>query len=75
MKFIGIDIDNTGIPTRTQLLQMYCKSSSHADLSTVMNWRGFYLSFLFFKNCVIVHGISHRSKLGVASSAMANKGM
>ena len=39
-----------------------------------MQWRGFYLAFLFFKNCVIVHGVSQRAKLGVASSAMASKG-
>ena len=36
-------------------------------------WAGFYLSFLFFKNCVIVHGIAQRASSGVASSAVAHR--
>ncbi len=36
-------------------------------------WAGFYLSFLFFKNCVIVHGVAQRASTGVASSAMAHR--
>jgi hypothetical protein len=36
-------------------------------------WAGFYLSFLFFKNCVIVHGVAQRASSGVASSAMAHR--
>lgn len=36
-------------------------------------WAGFYLSFLFFKNCVIVHGVAQRALSGVASSAMAHR--
>lgn len=70
-----MELIGTGIPSRTQLLELYCDFSSHAETKTVMDWRGFYLSFLFFKNCVIVHGVWHRAKLGVASSALADKGM
>lgn len=36
-------------------------------------WAGFYLSFLFFKNCVIVHGVAQRASSGVASSAVAHR--
>jgi hypothetical protein len=36
-------------------------------------WAGFYLSFLFYKNCVIVHGVAQRASSGVASSAMAHR--
>lgn len=36
-------------------------------------WAGFYLSFLFFKNCVIVQGVAQRASIGVASSPAAKK--
>jgi hypothetical protein len=39
----------------------------------IMTWKGFYLAFLFYKNCVIVHGVKQRATLGVASSFVANK--
>jgi hypothetical protein len=38
-----------------------------------MDWSGFYLAFLYFKNCVIVQGVAQRAKGGVASSAMAKQ--
>eukprot|EP00986_Skeletonema_menzelii_P018446 scaffold26639_cov151-Skeletonema_menzelii.AAC.22 len=44
-----------------------------ADYDEAMAWAGFYLSFLFFKNCVIVQGVAQRASIGVASSAAANK--
>lgn len=71
----GLDLNGTGIPSKLSLLKTYCTFNENMDMETVMQWRGFYLSFLFFKNCVIVHGVSQRAKLGVASSAMASKGM
>mmetsp|Transcript_24074 Transcript_24074/g.29648 ORF Transcript_24074/g.29648 Transcript_24074/m.29648 type:complete len:405 (-) Transcript_24074:2011-3225(-) len=69
----GMELSGTGIPTRTVLLQSYCRYNLNIDKRKVMSWRGFYLSFLFFKNCVIVHGVAQRAKLGVASSAVAAK--
>jgi aminoglycoside phosphotransferase (APT) family kinase protein len=44
-----------------------------ADCNEAMAWAGFYLSFLFFKNCVIVQGVAQRASMGVASSAAASK--
>jgi len=44
-----------------------------ANLEEATAWAGFYLSFLFFKNCVIVHGVAQRASSGVASSAMAHR--
>lgn len=44
-----------------------------ADYNEAMAWAGFYLSFLFFKNCVIVQGVAQRASIGVASSAAASK--
>jgi hypothetical protein len=38
-----------------------------------LEWSGFYLAFLFFKNCVIVQGVAQRAKAGVASSSVANQ--
>lgn len=71
----GLDLNGTGIPSKLNLLRSYCSFNENMDMATVMQWRGFYLSFLFFKNCVIVHGVSQRAKQGVASSEMASKGM
>lgn len=44
-----------------------------ANLDETKAWAGFYLSFVFFKNCVIVHGVAQRALSGVASSAMAHR--
>ena len=44
-----------------------------ANNDEVTAWAGYYLSFLFFKNCVIVHGVAQRASSGVASSAMAGR--
>mmetsp|Transcript_16991 Transcript_16991/g.24694 ORF Transcript_16991/g.24694 Transcript_16991/m.24694 type:complete len:123 (+) Transcript_16991:283-651(+) len=69
----GIDLKGTGIPTRRELLSLYSGANPKLDQGQIMSWRGFYLAFLFFKNCVIVHGVKQRASLGVASSAMAKK--
>jgi len=85
-----MDLENTGIPTRDEIISTYCKYSQWhyetmkqkvspslaikpANYEETKAWSGYYLSFLFFKNCVIVHGVAQRAKSGVASSAMANK--
>ena len=44
-----------------------------ANYEEAKAWAGFYLSFLFFKNCVIVHGVAQRALSGVASSATAHR--
>jgi hypothetical protein len=73
-----------GIPSRDQIVSTYCEySQDHhkkerspslpATYEEARAWAGFYLSFLFFKNCVIVHGVAQRAVSGVASSGMANR--
>jgi len=57
---------NEHLTTRTNV-------SRAADYNEAMAWAGFYLSFLFFKNCVIVQGVAQRASIGVASSAAASK--
>ena len=71
----GIELEGTGIPKRMELLTLYAHANTHSgmDVEEIMAWRGFYLAFLFFKNCVIVHGVKQRASLGVASSSMAQK--
>lgn len=74
----GIVLDGTGIPKRMELLKLYTQhtlktNSFRLEEKEVLAWRGFYLSFLFFKNCVIVHGVKQRASSGVASSSMAKK--
>ncbi len=49
------------------------RSPSSATYDEANAWSGFYLTFLFFKNCVIVHGVAQRASTGVASSAMAHR--
>jgi hypothetical protein len=44
-----------------------------ANFKEAKAWAGFYLSFLFMKNCVIVHGVSQRASSGVASSELAHR--
>jgi len=69
----GLDLKSLGIPSRIQLLQQYCQISNTLTTTQTIKWSGFYLAFLFFKNCVIVHGVAQRAKSGVASSAIASK--
>jgi len=66
--------ESMGIPSRKQVVQSYCRyHAASVDFATAWEWSGFYLAFLFFKNCVIVQGVAQRSKTGVASSAAADK--
>ena len=80
------NIEEMGIPSRDQIVLTYCKysqrhhqtqlsplSSLPAKYDEANAWAGFYLSFLFFKNCVIVHGVAQRALSGVASSGMASR--
>jgi len=69
----GKDLTNTGIPSRQALAQRYCELNSRISQKQAMEWGGFYLAFLFFKNSVIIQGVAQRAKTGVASSAMANR--
>lgn len=68
-----------GIPSRKQLVQDYCQKRKllqptfSLTFETVWAWSGFYLAFLFFKNCVIVQGVAQRAAAGTASSAQASQ--
>lgn len=106
-----MNLHGMGIPTRDQILLLYCNHSQHHYSQRILQlsdghrvlpppppppqstlssqniprfltlvtydeanaWSGFYLTFLFFKNCVIVHGVAQRASTGVASSAMAHR--
>jgi aminoglycoside phosphotransferase (APT) family kinase protein len=68
---LGLDLHALGIPSRLQLLQMYCDHRPAVSYKEAREWSGFYLAFLFFKNCVIVQGVAQRAKAGVASSSVA----
>jgi len=72
--FKGHNLKTIGVPSRLELLSTYCQFNTHMLASDVLKWRGFYMCFLFFKNCVIVHGVAQRVQDGVASSDMAGKG-
>ena len=68
----GLDLQNLGLPERTDLIRMYAAAANEAiSQKEALDWSKFYLAFLFFKNCVIVHGVAMRAKAGVASSAQA----
>jgi len=67
----GLDLQSLGLPERTDLIRMYAAASGTISEKEALSWSKFYLAFLFFKNCVIVHGVKMRAKAGVASSAQA----
>lgn len=71
--WLGLHLKDLGIPNRYELLQEYCDRNPNVRLQEATDWSGFYLAFLFFKNCVIVQGVAQRAKEGVASSAIANR--
>jgi hypothetical protein len=73
MRMSGLDLKDLGIPDRFELLKEYCDRNLNVSLNEAVNWSGFYLAFLFFKNCVIVQGVAQRAKAGVASSAIASR--
>eukprot|EP00980_Cylindrotheca_fusiformis_P009728 scaffold2149_cov187-Cylindrotheca_fusiformis.AAC.6 len=68
-----LDLDMLGIPSRLNLLKSYCASRPNITYQKASDWSGFYLAFLFFKNCVIVQGVAQRQREGVASSSMAHQ--
>ena len=70
----GLDWSAQGIPSRVELLRMYCDARcDQVSFAEAREWSGFYLAFLFFKNCVIVQGVAQRAKAGVASSSVAHR--
>jgi aminoglycoside phosphotransferase (APT) family kinase protein len=70
---IGFDLEKLGIISRHDLLQRYMQLNPRISMKETKRWFGFYLAFLFFKNCVIVQGVAQRAKVGVASSAIAHQ--
>lgn len=70
----GLDLNNSGIPSRRQLLRVYCDkiTDKNVTFGEATEWSAFYLAFLFFKNCVIVQGVAQRAQAGVASSSSAH---
>lgn len=70
---LGLDLENLGLPLREELLKRYAAYNPLISLPETKSWFGFYLAFLFFKNCVIVQGVAQRAKAGVASSAIADR--
>ena len=70
---LGMNLEDLGLPTREDLLKNYAAYSKLISLPEAKSWFGFYLAFLFFKNCVIVQGVAQRAKAGVASSAIADR--
>ncbi|CAJ1895247.1 unnamed protein product [Cylindrotheca closterium] len=69
----GLDLEELGIPSRLSILQEYCNLRPDVDSTLAGDWSGYYLAFLFFKNCVIVQGVAQRQQDGVASSSVAKK--
>lgn len=69
----GLDLERLGIMSKDNLLRRYSLHNYAISLRQAREWMGFYLAFLFFKNCVIVQGVAQRAKTGVASSAVAHK--
>jgi len=71
----GMKLSGTGIPNRMELYSMYATLHPQIkDATELLLWKGFYATFLFYKNCVIVHGVKQRAQSGVASSEMAQTG-
>lgn len=71
----GLDLTDTGIPPdESHLISLYCSvKNNNIPEKVAQDWSGFYMAFLFFKNCVIIQGVAQRLKSGVASSANAAK--
>jgi hypothetical protein len=70
---LGIDLKPLDLPSQQDLVNAYASRNHLISLDETNKWFGFYLTFLFFKNCVIVQGVAQRAKVGVASSAIASR--
>ena len=73
-KLKGLDLKELDIPLEEDILKEYsmrCKAT--ASFESIKLWYGFYLSFLFFKNSVIVQGVKQRVELGNNSSPTASR--
>lgn len=76
------DLYILGIPNRYELIQYYCTQYNHNhnantiimndNILIIQQWSYFYLSFLFFKNCIIVQGVQQRIISKVASNISLN---
>ena len=60
-------LQSLGVPTRRQVVQAYCRegaagTSGRLSEQQVWEWSGYYLAFLFFKNCAIVAWAQPRKK-------------
>lgn len=62
-----------GVPTRRQVVQAYCRGGDGMGRGLseyeIWAWSGYYLAFLFFKNCVIVQGVAQRAHAGMKKGA------
>ena len=67
------DLSRHGNAYLTNTAPIHVARTIAADHNEAIAWAGFYLSFLFFKNCVIVQGVAQRASIGVASSAAASR--
>ncbi|MCY3884846.1 MAG: phosphotransferase [Gammaproteobacteria bacterium] len=63
----GADLEALGIPTESELIQVYC---DHAGLSGIENWL-FYVIFNLFRSAGIIQGVYKRGLDGNASSQTA----
>lgn len=63
----GSDLESLGIPTESELIQVYC---NHAGLSGIDNWL-FYVVFNLFRSAGIIQGVYKRGLDGNASSQTA----
>lgn len=63
----GADLESLGIPTESELIQVYC---DHAGLSSIENWL-FYVVFNLFRSAGIIQGVYKRGLDGNASSQTA----
>ena len=59
------DLENSGIPTQEELVEMYCQMSQRKVSKA--DWH-FYLSFYFWRGAIIAQGIGARLFAGQASS-------
>ena len=67
------DNDNRSVAQLSSISTTLSRQYPIVAYEIAKEWSGFYLAFLFFKNCVIVQGVAQRAKAGVASSPVAHK--
>lgn len=60
----GLDLNELGIPNRDKYIELYQKNTGRKITGNI----NFYIAYNFFRMAGILYGISHRAKLGNASS-------